>query len=113
MSIQNGLILYNIERDGCLNGVYTNENSKGVMSNEILQKFEGEANAVTGKYGSSYFEQGQRGAKPATLTISCQKTGIYSFSWADEKGKEVFRGIGYQMNDRQIAVRYVTPEINI
>jgi len=105
MSINNGIILYTIERDGCLNGVFTHEGLNGKIFNEIARKTDG-IESIDGEYANAYFEtQGQIVPKDATLQITEKPKGIFRFSWI-KGGTEIFYGDGYKMNDRQMAVSY-------
>ena len=104
MAIKNGIILYTIERDGCLNGVYTHEGLKGKIFNEIARKLRKQGNKTT--YACAYFEAvGQDVAKTAILEITREPSGILRFSWLSG-GKEIFHGDGYKMNPLQMSVIY-------
>jgi hypothetical protein len=99
-----GLILYTWEMDGCLNGVYTNNRSEGVIFNEIARKIERtNPEILDGNYHSSYFENNGQ-ATLATLNIETIE-GTIHFIWQVD-GRRVFEGFGYLMNPRQISVYY-------
>jgi hypothetical protein len=108
-----GIVLYNIEADGSLNGVYTNETVHGEIFNEIGRKkippqcF----GDIAGDYDSFYFEPGNLSDRnsgfAAELSIKKIQTNVYDFEWKLNGSKQaVFNGIGYKMNEKQIAVRY-------
>lgn len=102
--VEKGLILYNIEKDGCLNGVYTNEYCKGEIWNEILKK-KTKDDDICGEYLCAYSE----GKKIINDTLEIKKhennNGSYNFEWG-----KYFTGYGYKINDHQIIVHYY--EIN-
>lgn len=101
-----GMALYNIERDGCLNGVYTNQFAEGVIFNEIA-RFNGkhEPGAIVGNYKCAWFERSSNAVEKKDLEITQSDEGLLTFRW--RVGGEVrFEGTGYQMNDTQIAVSY-------
>lgn len=106
MAIKNGIILYSIERNGCLNGLYTHEDLHGRIFNEIARKKNGKI-GIEGIYACAYFEvEEQDEATLAFLKISKRPNSrILDFVWASD-GKEKFTGVGYQMSKRQISVNY-------
>ena len=108
----NGIILYNIELNGCLNGVYTNmEAPAGVIYNEIARKKVAAKNEIGGAelelegvYDCQYFVEDEM--DQCELTIKRDKgSNVYSFEWQG-KGLEPYHGRGYKMNSRQIVVHY-------
>ena len=107
--IKEGIALYNIELNGCLNGVYTNEHmqTQGVIYNEVNRikttKTLGKDD-VSGIYDCFYFDL-KNFRVEAELEISLTNN-IYYFTWRDLFGKILFKGVGYKMNDKQIAVHY-------
>jgi hypothetical protein len=109
MPVEKGIILYSIELDGCLNGVYTNEDADGEIFNEVaIKKKNDEVNEdhLVGSYDCFYFENGNAGT---TAILNVKKTAInmYDFKWtATSPQGASFTGIGYKMNEKQIAVRY-------
>lgn len=105
--VESGIVLYNIEADGCLNGVYTNEWSDGEIFNEIARmKLPNVNNAIVGIYDCVYFDQ-KNVRENADLRISLikGKNKTFEFVW-EIKGKIVFEGIGYLMNEKQLSVQY-------
>ena len=104
-----GIILYDIELNDCLNGAYTNNDKTvdGNIYNEIARKKNGIKNSILGDYTCSYIDVGNV-IHEATLIITLI-TGLsqsYSFTWNDNNGRMIFNGIGYKMNEKQIAVYY-------
>jgi len=109
---ESGIVLYDIELDGCLNGVFTNEFSKGQIYNEIARKknvvdSEKTDDSLIGEYNCYYFDPV---GHVSELTIQ-EKNGpsklpkVYAFSWRIS-GKTIFHGTGYKMNEKQIVVHY-------
>lgn len=105
MKIKEGIIIYNIECNNCLNGVYTNELASGIIFNEIaIKKDQLSSSSIEGEYNCAYFENSNQ-LENVTLTIASNKSGIYEFQWR-LKGKIIFEGIGYRMKQNQIIVHY-------
>lgn len=112
MSIEKGVALYTIELDGCLNGVYTNEGSDGVISNEILipsddfKKRKGDL--ILGNYIGRYFDNDLKKSYTEALEISLLsgKNNTYIFIWRGKNDTPKFTGVGFKMNNKQIVVRY-------
>jgi hypothetical protein len=108
-----GMVLYDIELNGCLNGVFTNNSPQadGHISNEIVKKSDGVLNNLDGDYTCSYIEAGNVVVQ-ATLHVALNTTrGTYSFIWRENSNnlQIIFSGIGFQMNPHQIAVYYQKP----
>lgn len=107
--IKEGIAIYTIELNGCLNGVYTNEhnNTNGVIYNEVNRikttKTLGK-DGVSGIYDCFYFDL-KNFRVEAELQIDFINN-IYYFTWRDLFGKILFKGVGYKMNDRQVVVHY-------
>lgn len=102
----NGIVLYDIELDGCLNGVYTNDGPgvQGVIYNEVARKKKTMPTGIAGDYDCFYFDI-SNARHDVDLTITPGPTRTFDFLWA-ENSKPIFCGVGYLMNERQIAVRY-------
>ncbi len=101
-----GLILYTIEADDCLNGVYTNDGhaTPGTICNEIAKRRPGtgRGDRLEGIYECVFFEN----TVSHSLLLTINKRGrTYEFTWGDPAAPN-FEGIGYIMNDRQVVVRY-------
>ena len=105
-----GIVLYTIEKHGCLNGVYTNEHKTngGEIHNEICRKInwkEQDQNILEGLYDCFFFDNNNERCN-ATLEIT-RTNRIYYFSWKDfDSKKESFKGVGFKMNERQLVVHY-------
>ncbi len=56
--MKSGIVLYNIELDGCLNGVYTNDACDGEIFNEIamMRTKKPDSDDLCGVYLCTYFE---------------------------------------------------------
>lgn len=116
-----GLILYNVELDGCLNGVYTNNYLGGVICNEIARRqFSNEnqsKNEIEGHYDCFYFSTEKDSIRNNIILeikrvkieeITAEMKGLtLLFKWKNQEGKTVFEGLGYLMNPRQLVVSYV------
>lgn len=115
MPVERGIVLYDIELNGCLNGVYANEQNPtaGVIFNEIARKIKN-TRGIIGEYDCFYFETGNRRQRNtrcnAILIISpTTHANVFKFEWLELPSRtRVFMGVGYQMNDRQIAVHYTS-----
>lgn len=105
----NGIILYNIQRDGNLSGVYTNIPSRGRINLEILTRMPNiNSNnnfEIIGEYQSMYFQGEERFADVWCLITREVGENIFRFLWR-QNDIVIFEGIGYQMNNNQIAVNY-------
>jgi len=96
-----GIVLYNIELNGNLNGVYTNDHP--ITNNRIFTETARPRDNETNVYDCFYFDAAD-GRVNCTLTFTITN-GIYDAEWELENGF-IFRGRGFQMNDRQIAISY-------
>ncbi len=108
-----GIILYNIELDGCLNGVYTNDYNDGIIFNEVAKLRPDSRNdrdsssGITGTYDCFYFDKPSlRNNTELKIKLAQGMKGRYEFVWRDERNRVIFEGVGYIMNQRQIAVHY-------
>lgn len=104
MKVKQGIALYSIELDGCLNGVYTNEHEDGRIRNEIAVKTSSDNEDLIGTYEYTYFDGQERYI--GLLEIRSLHSKTFTFEWRDESGNLVFSGTGYKMNEKQVAVRY-------
>ena len=119
--IEQGIVLYDIEMDGCLNGVYTNENhaTAGVIFNEIARKKGSSLKEsdsakdwdIEGEYDCMWFDIGTHpdNRENAILVISRKATSprVFDVTWLDVTTRNPrFAGTGYFMNSRQFVVRY-------
>ena len=113
---KNGIVLYDIQMNGCLNGVYTNELALGVIYNEIARKQEKFIKPtdvpdkwdIEGEYDCMWFDE-LNSQESCVLKISRNgsSTSIYTVEWLETKTRNPrFTGVGYLMNPRQFVVRY-------
>ena len=112
-----GIVVYTIEKDGCMNGVYTNETNNGNVCNEIaikktkpLHSINWYPNDLPGEYDVAFFERTATGIKEFSmdLIIAPPVNGMHEVKWT-EKGNPAnikFSGSGYVMNGWQFVVRY-------
>ena len=107
-----GIVLYNIELNGCLNGVYTNNMADGIIFNEIAKlrkKFS--EDEFEGDYDCFYFDKDPiRNDAELIIRKVEGKHRTYSFR-LNVDGKARFNGIGYKMNEKQLAVHYWDGEL--
>jgi hypothetical protein len=103
--INRGLCLYNIEKNGCLNGVYTNDDARGVIFNEIAQVHpKGKVDPKTGiadRYNGYYFDTRGVASEIHVRLLN----GQYELDWV-VGAKIAFKGKGYLMNPTQLVVQY-------
>jgi len=106
--IQKGMILYTIEKDGCLNGIYTNEHpaAAGSILNEITKKSDTKPDDLEGTYLSAYFESDNGKVTECKLAIDC-KSIPYRFVWyKNNPNNPIWEGYGYKMRENLLAVHY-------
>lgn len=101
-----GIVLYDIEKDGNLNGVYTNNVVKGKIFTETARLKSKKNNVST--YDFFYFDIEDTYTGKLTIT---EKDGVLDCTWNvyeinDGKGGDLFTGQGFKMNERQIAIYY-------
>ncbi|WP_298119075.1 hypothetical protein [Flavobacterium sp.] len=104
-----GIILFNIELNGNLNGVYTNNLTPNAEIYTETAKLKDDTLVENGTevhiYDSFYFDAVE-GRVDCTLTFRITN-GIYIAEWrllGNEK--TLFIGEGFLMNNRQIAISY-------
>ncbi len=103
-----GIVLYSVERDNNLNGVYTNNHPLAV--NRIYTEtarlraaeISSDGETETRTYDCFYFEN-ERGVECVLRFII--SNGIFDAIWSIGD-RVIFEGQGFQMNDRQIAISY-------
>lgn len=103
--VEEGIVLYSIELDGSLNGVYTNEHTDEIF-NEIARKNDGNPNQITGSYDCFYFEENNSRTNARLIITNEGRTFAFTWFGMGNNNQPIFTGIGYQMNQRQIAVHY-------
>lgn len=105
-----GLILYTIELDGCLNGLYTNNKVDGEILNEIAKRKHDSptknTDTIIGTYDCVFFEANKPFVQ-ANLVINIEQgtARTYTFDWI-KLGKSIFKGRGYKISHNQIIVHY-------
>jgi hypothetical protein len=109
-----GIILYDIQLNGNLNGVYTNNRTpNSELFTETAQLLPGSIGdfRTNGRmvYDCFYFDA-ESGRVNATLVFEIEN-GIINVQWTIEGDENpIFIGEGYQMNQRQIAITYTNRE---
>lgn len=105
-----GIVLYDIQLNGNLNGVYTNNRNVNAQlyteTAQLLPGFVGDFR-TTGRmvYNCFYFDE-QAGRVNARLEFVVTN-GIINARWIlVGEDAPTFIGQGYQMNERQIAISY-------
>lgn len=101
-----GIVLYDIQRNGFLNGVYSNNHpaTEGRIFTETARLRPGIAeDAPVRIYDSFYFDI--EGGHECVLTFTITD-GVYVAEWRLDNGRTIFIGEGFLMNDRQIAISY-------
>ena len=114
-----GICLYTIERDGCLNGVYTNELAsgmdrngnninEGVIYNEIARIKEyddSDTERISGLYDCFHFDL--ENERVNTILEISNVGRLYTFTWWNlRRTTRIFIGKGFIMNASQICVHY-------
>lgn len=121
MSKHGGIIVYSVEKNGCLNGRYTNECEDGVLYNEILRKNLDDTDpcelsdlphSLCGRYKAMYFDNGNAEIQ-CDVTISrvneegIKTKGTFFLEWIDRKKKKpYFKGVGYLISEKELVVAY-------
>lgn len=103
--VRYGIALYSMDKDGSLNGSYTNEHAQGIVYDEIAQRVTPLGNdPLLGTYECVYFEAG---AKKIEANLNIDHNGqTYTFEWRAKNGNDHYRGVGHRMRNEIIAVRY-------
>ena len=103
-----GIVLYDLERNGNLNGVYTNNHP--LIHNTIFTetaRFRPNDSNINGnteirQYDCFYFDT--EGGIECNLRFTITN-GIFDAVWSIGQ-RVIFGGQGFQMNERQIAISY-------
>ncbi len=109
--IKEGIILYTIEKDECLNGIYTNEQGEdaGCIFNEIARRDVADGiDPIAGMYSAVHFDPSNKRVN-SILDIKREiwNPKILVFSWVNaDTGDALYKGVGYEMTDKMIAVHY-------
>lgn len=106
-----GVVVYTIEKNGCLNGVYANDENPlpNHVYNEIAKRTTdiNKEYPLAGTYLCSWIEWSNKGdiIVNGVLTINWQGN-YYDVVWRDNKNNRLFVGKGFQTGDYQLTVRY-------
>jgi hypothetical protein len=101
-----GIVMYSIEGDGCLNGVFTNPGAFGRILNEVARRRGGPLATLEGDYDCFYFDSDDS-RNDCTLTISIDPTTRqFTLRWIGLDGVTWFEGRGFRMNDRTLVAHY-------
>ncbi|HLO71188.1 MAG TPA: hypothetical protein VK167_09985 [Flavipsychrobacter sp.] len=103
-----GIIVYTIHKDGCLNGLYyATGNPAGPTYNEIARKIDGRPEELDGDYVCCWID-GDNNVVEGKLNISkITSNGTFDVK-CDVKGKPDFIGTGFWLDDKMFAVHYTT-----
>lgn len=104
-----GIVLYNIELNGNLNGVYTNNHpiTNGRIFTETARLRDNtlvEQGTEVIVYDCFYFDVNE--SVECTLTFRITNRIIDAFWQLPNQTAPIFTGQGFQMNERQIAISY-------
>lgn len=104
-----GIVLYNIERDDNLNGVYTNNRTLNseifTETARLIKPITFEEETEIQNYQCFYFDA-ESNRVNCTLTFRITN-GLYQATWRLlGEDNPIFIGEGFLMNDRQIAISY-------
>ena len=80
MAKTQGVQVYEILPDGCLNGTYANDDTGNKIYNEIARKRTGDTTDIIGLYDCFYFDLGNTN-QPCELEIKLASTSQYEFIW--------------------------------
>lgn len=108
-----GVIVFEILPNGCLNGVYSNDHadSKNEIFNGIARKKPNQKEGIIGDYICGFMSHNSDDIWTCDLKIhntpKRQRNGQFHFEWY-EKGtnKMIFEGTGWQTRTNQITVSY-------
>lgn len=124
MATLNGVIVYEILPNGCLNGVYSNDHdsTNNEIFNEIArQKFKVNGDELLGEYACSYIDLGNNIvncdlviSNPLIRKHPRARHGQFDFTWyelgtydrASNTGNIIFEGTGWRTRVNQITVSY-------
>lgn len=114
-----GIIVYTIHKDGCLNGIYyATGNPKGYTYNEIARKtndsvLEKEQDKndsekqepIVGDYVCSWIEENNKQVSGTLHIQQRNNLGTFKVTW-QENGTDKFKGTGFLLDDKTFAVHY-------
>jgi hypothetical protein len=106
MSSYNGIAVYEILPDGCLNGVHTNDHTKtkNKIFNEIARKKDvHKTDTIEGLYTCCYIDLL---SEPFICDLEIKNNSDqYEFIWSDLKTKKIkFKGKGWLTRENQLTV---------
>jgi hypothetical protein len=104
----NGVIVYEILPDGCLNGVFSNDHYRtgNQIFNEVARNRSPNNEAdfkIEGEYNCCYMDDEK--AYVRDLKIA-NDNGRYKLIWTDQESNTVFEGIGWKTRNNQLTVSY-------
>lgn len=99
-----GMIHYDLIGDGCLNGIWTNNDmAPGVLLNEIARKIDIPRNELQGQYHCSWIEPDE---EPTNGLLRIVQTEVrFDLEWTVD-GQVRFRGVGMQLGVDRLVVLY-------
>ncbi|MEZ5015803.1 MAG: hypothetical protein R2800_02020 [Flavipsychrobacter sp.] len=102
-----GTVVYQIEEDGCLNGLYRNEDQPQKTYNEIARQTEctDDTDALVGSYIASWIDIDDT-VKVGTLIITKDKKD-YDLVWSIDD-KPVYKGKGKLTGANQLTASFAT-----
>lgn len=100
-----GIVVYERVGNGCLNGLWTNNDNSANFMNEIARKKEGEdKNNFSGNYTISYIEPNNIAYSGELKIVG---NGIYNFDWNINVGSNtIFKGVGFKTGENQLTAIY-------
>ncbi len=102
-----GIVVYEIVGNGCLNGLWTNNDAKkgGSIMNEIARKSDKKESEIIGDYTVAWIEADQ---EAVTGTLKITPNGItYNFEWfVENEDRSRFKAIGMQVGLSQVVAFY-------
>lgn len=115
--VKEGVVLYDAESDGFLNGVYTNEQCQGHIQTETLTNLRCLRGTTTwfpidlpGIYSGAFLEWEGNTLHKIDVEVQVTRrahTNVYDVEWTDPTNRNpMFRGVGFVINPRQFLVRY-------
>lgn len=100
-----GIANYELIGDGCLNGIWTNNDAGrgGVIMNEIARKNDKAPDKIIGNYCVSWIDPNQQ--QPITGTLQIDQSGQeLHFDWL--VGNSMFKGVGLQVGLKNVIAFY-------
>lgn len=111
MKMKFGIVLYDIELNGNLNGVYCNDTLGKKILTETARLISPIEDKLNREYDVIYFDVSDSYTGKLTIT---DNNGLLDAIWFDIKNNStcqivpnlIFKGQGFYMNERQIAISY-------